>query len=176
MAPAADRRGKAVLTPSDSIAVTGTGLGAAPAPAGRDPALAPAVGTAVLVMLIIQAGLVLKGNAPVLNGVLIDPDGYMRLARVEHLWLTGAWFDPVFPRIGPPEGLALHWTRPFDVILLVISTVAQPFTSSFDQALLFAGIIVSPLIAALGGREAVTETFRLFSVKYILIQVGCGTN
>lgn len=75
------------MAPSDSIAVTGTGtgLGGATAPADRDPALAPAVGAAVLVMLIIQTGLVLKGNSLILDGVLAGPDGYMRLARVEHL-------------------------------------------------------------------------------------------
>ena len=40
MAPALIRRGKAVLAPSDSIAVTGTGPGTAAAPVGRDAALA----------------------------------------------------------------------------------------------------------------------------------------
>ena len=58
-------------------------------------ALAPAVGIAILVMVILQVGLVVKGNAPVLDGVLIDPDAYMRLARVAQLWQDGNWFDSV---------------------------------------------------------------------------------
>ncbi len=49
MAPALIRRGDAVLAPSDSLAVTDTGPGTVAAPAGRDAALALAVGTAVLV-------------------------------------------------------------------------------------------------------------------------------
>ena len=133
------------MAPSDSIAAAGTGLGAAAAPARRDPALTLAVGTAVLVMLIIQAGLVLKGNASVLNGVLFDPDGYMRLARVEHLWATGAWFDPVFPRIGPPEGLALHWTRPFDVLLLAGALIASPLLG-FKAGLYWWGAFLGPVL------------------------------
>ena len=134
------------MAPGDSIAVTGPGPGTpAAAPAGRDAALAWAVATAALVMLIIQAGLVLKGNAPVLNGVLIDPDSYMRLARVEHLWATGAWFDPVFPRIGPPEGLALHWTRPFDVLLLAGALIASPLLG-FKAGLYWWGAFLGPVL------------------------------
>ncbi len=89
-------------------------------------ALAPAVGTAILMMVLIQVGLVVKGTAPVFDGVLIDPDGYMRLARVAQLWADGNWFDPVFARIGPPEGLALHWSRPFDLLLLFGALLASP--------------------------------------------------
>ncbi len=132
------------MVASDGIALTGAGLGRGPAPAGGG-SLAPAVGTAVLVMLIIQAGLVLKGNAPVLDGVLIDPDGYMRLARVEHLWRAGAWFEPVFPRISPPEGLAMHWTRPFDVLLLAGALGLSPLLG-FKAGLYWWSVALGPLL------------------------------
>lgn len=135
------------MAPSESIAAAGPGFSGPGTPARQDAALVPAVGTAMLVMLIIQAGLVFKGNAPVLNGVLIDPDGYMRLARVEYLWQGGAWFDPGFPRINPPEGLALHWTRPLDVLLLAGALLASPFLG-FKAGLYWWGVTLGPVLQA----------------------------
>ena len=116
------------------------------ASSAREPAaLGPAVGTAILMMAIIQVGLVVKGNAPVLDGVLIDPDGYMRLARVAQLWQDGNWFDPVFTRIGPPEGLALHWSRPFDLLLLLGALLASPLLG-FEAGLFWWGAVLGPLL------------------------------
>ena len=92
------------MTPSDIRTGTGTGPRATAAPSASAAALAPAVGTAILMMAIIQVGLVVKGNAPVLDGVLIDPDGYMRLARVAQLWQDGNWFEPVFTGSARPRG------------------------------------------------------------------------
>ncbi len=129
----------------DELATTETLTGAAPS--ASEGALTPAVGTAILMMAIIQVGLVVKGNAPVLDGVLIDPDGYMRLARVAQLWQDGNWFDPVFTRIGPPEGLTLHWSRPFDVLLLLGALLASPLLG-FETGLYWWGVILGPLLQA----------------------------
>jgi len=133
----------------DHLATTETYTATTPsvdAAADQDSAaLAPAVGTAILMMAIIQVGLVVKGNAPVLDGVLIDPDGYMRLARVAQLWQDGIWFDPIVTRIGPPEGLALHWSRPFDLLLLLGALIASPVLG-FDGALFWWGAILGPLL------------------------------
>jgi asparagine N-glycosylation enzyme membrane subunit Stt3 len=85
----------------------------------------------------------------VFDGELIGTDGYMRLVRVTELAAGSGWYDSTIDRINAPFGDVLHWTRPFDVILLALAAVAWPFASSFDQALLFAGIIVSPLTAGL---------------------------
>jgi len=85
----------------------------------------------------------------VFDGELIGTDGYMRLVRVTELATGGGWYDSTIARMNAPFGDVLHWTRPFDVILLAIAAVARPFAGSFDQALLFAGIIVSPLFAGL---------------------------
>jgi hypothetical protein len=87
----------------------------------------------------------MNGGAPVLDGVLVDPDGYMRLARVEHLWASGAWFDPVFPRIGPPDGLALHWTRPFDLLLLMGALTVSPLLG-FKAGLFWWGVVLGPVL------------------------------
>ena len=131
------------MTTSDIMA--GAGPGSASTPSAGEAALGPAIGTAILMMAIIQIGLVVKGNAPVLDGVLIDPDGYMRLARVAQLWQDGNWFDSVVARIGPPEGLVLHWSRPFDLLLLIGALIASPLVG-FDTGLFWWGAISGPLL------------------------------
>ncbi len=131
------------MTTSDFM--TGTGPSSTPAPDASEGALAPAVGTAILMMAIIQIGLVVKGNAPVLDGVLIDPDGYMRLARVTQLWQDGNWFDSLVTRIGPPEGLTLHWSRPFDILLLLGALLAMPLIG-FEAGLYWWGVVLGPLL------------------------------
>jgi hypothetical protein len=55
----------------------------------------------------------------VLSDGLIETDGYLRLVRVERLWETGAWFDSTLPRVNAPFGDTLHWTRPYDVWILL---------------------------------------------------------
>src|SRR5919109_4912421 len=61
-----------------------------------------------------QLLLVTTGIVPVLDGLLVDPDGYMRLNRVLALHDGGSWFDSRYWRINPPEGPVQHWTRPLD--------------------------------------------------------------
>jgi len=90
-------------------------------------------------------GAAMNGQSPVLSGRLFDTDSYMRLVRVAHLWQSGGWFDAAIPRIGPPNGLALHWTRPLDVLLLAGAGLASPFLG-FETALFWWGAIVSPVL------------------------------
>lgn len=79
------------------------------------------------------------------NGILGDPDGYMRLVRIELLWQTGAWFDANFPRIDPPRGLVLHWTRPFDVLLISGAWLASSLLG-FETALYWWGALLNPIL------------------------------
>lgn len=97
----------------------------------------------VAAQIVIAAG---QGGA-VLGGALVDTDAYMRLDRILHLWNSGAWFDPVYPRINPPEGHAQHWTRLFDAILLVGAVAAAPFVG-FATGLHWWGVFISPLLHA----------------------------
>lgn len=100
---------------------------------------------AFAVFLIIQIALVLAGVTPFSDGSLADPDSYMRLNRVLHLWDGGAWFDPVYPRIGPPDGHVQHWTRPMDLLLLAGAMVAAPF-AGFEAGLHWWGVLVGPVM------------------------------
>jgi len=117
----------------------------------NDREVALAVAFSIVLIAVIQIGAAMNGHTPVLDGGLVDTDDYMRLVRVEYLWRTGAWFDAVIPRIGPPHGLALHWTRPMDILLLAGAGLASPFLG-FKAALFWWGALVSPvlMVAALG--------------------------
>ena len=109
----------------------------------RDTILAIAIAAALVV--VIQFGATLNGISPILTGGFVDTDDYMRMVRVEHLWQSSAWFDALIPRIDPPNGLALHWTRPMDILLLAGAGLAAPFLS-FQAALFWWGALVSPVL------------------------------
>ena len=102
----------------------------------------------VALWAVLHAGLVKIGASPVLDGNLVDPDSFMRLVRVTQLHETGAWYDTSVPRINAPYGDVLHWTRPFDVLLLVGAWALTPFLG-FKAGLFWFGAIVSPLLSLL---------------------------
>jgi len=99
-------------------------------------------------LLLGQLLLALQDIVPVLDGRLADPDAYMRLNRVLDLHSTGAWYDPTYPRINPPDGHLQHWTRPLDGLLLAGAWLLQPFTG-FADGLYFWGVLFSPVCLAL---------------------------
>ena len=75
----------------------------------------------------------------------LDPDSFMRMVRVLELVQGGGWFDTTIERANAPYGDALHWTRPFDVLLILL---AQPmrFFLGEQSAYHLAGVLVSPLL------------------------------
>jgi hypothetical protein len=156
----------------------GIAPGSDPPPTGVDSS-----GIAIrVVFFLVIAGLsvvlIWKVFPGVLAGKLIDPDNYMRLVRVNRLFETGAWFDSSIPRSNAPFGEVLHWTRPFDVLLLVGSAILLPFFS-FSEALFWSGVFVSPLLLLLIGYSAVWASaplsgrrFRFLAMITLLAQVG----
>lgn len=116
--------------------------------AGARPAggsLAGALAAAALLALGVQAALAWLGIVPVLDGVLVDADAYLRLVRVEHLWATGDWFASDLPRIDPPNGFVPHWTRPLDALLLAGASLARPWLP-FREALYWWGVLLGPVM------------------------------
>ena len=98
-------------------------------------------------LILAQALLAWSGVTPVLDGLLADPDSYMRLNRVLALHDGGSWFDSREWRINPPEGHVQHWTRPLDLILLAGAWLLEPWLG-FGQALHLFGVLLSPLMLA----------------------------
>lgn len=76
---------------------------------------------------------------------LIDPDSYLWLVRVTELSETWAWYDNTIARIDVPDGMSLHWTRPFDLLLLAGTLVFLP-SMEFDQALYWSGMWISSVL------------------------------
>lgn len=101
---------------------------------------------AVLVfILVVHGGWWLSGDQIVLHGGFSDGDSYLRLLRVERLIDTADWFDVLIPDANAPYGTTVHWTRLFDMVLLVLAAPMIPFLGS-AKALFWAGVIVSPII------------------------------
>lgn len=79
---------------------------------------------------------------------IMGTDTFMRLVRVENLYETGNWFDGMSERSNAPFGELLHWTRPFDMVLLMPTILLSAFMP-FSTALKIMGIVVSPLLGCL---------------------------
>ena len=117
----------------------------------------------------------------VLDGELQGPDSYMRLLRVTQLFETGDWFNITIPHTNAPYGEELHWTRPFDVLLLAGALVLEPFLG-FERALYWWGSLSAPLLhvaTALVLAWAVTPIFdrdrRFIVVVTLLPQLAVWT-
>ena len=89
-------------------------------------------------------------SSPVLTGELLGPDSYMRVVRVQEFLAHGQWHNSDIARANAPYGDALHWTRPFDLLLLAIAAPVALFTG-WGSALFWASAIVSPLLLLASG-------------------------
>ncbi|MDA0352655.1 MAG: hypothetical protein O3A10_10665 [Chloroflexi bacterium] len=81
----------------------------------------------------------------VFDGGLLGTDSYMRVVRVDELASGGGWFDSTIERSNAPFGDELHWTRPFDVLILAIAAPLG-LAIGFDDALFVSGAVISPLL------------------------------
>jgi hypothetical protein len=82
---------------------------------------------------------------PVGRGEYQFPDAYMHLVRAAELWDGGGWYNHEIARGNAPYGEILHWTRPFDLILLAPAALLRPFLEARD-ALFWAGALLAPFL------------------------------
>jgi len=80
-----------------------------------------------------------------IDGELADTDSYMRLVRIEELAGGDGWYDSTIERGNAPYGDELHWTRPFDVMVLAMALPLRAALPLHD-ALFWAGAIICPLL------------------------------
>ena len=97
------------------------------------------------VWLLVSAARGLMHGAPLVDGGLVGPDSHMRLLRVLDLAAGGGWFDGTIARSNWPFGETLHWTRPLDVLILLLGAPAMPVLG-VATALHWAGMLISPLL------------------------------
>lgn len=94
---------------------------------------------------LVHTSLIVFRDLPVFESGLIGPDSYMRMLRVTELYQNWDWFDVTIDRANAPYGDTLHWTRPFDLLIMFVALPVS-FGMHFEQALYIAGIMVSPLL------------------------------
>lgn len=128
--------------------------------------------------LLLHAGVVAFGTPGVLAGRLVDPDCYVRLMRIERLVTTGAWWDGLMPLLDAPQGLVMHWTRLFDLVVLFCTLPLLPFMALHD-ALFWGGSLASPLLQvpaamllAWAARPCLGSRGALLAVALFLLQPG----
>jgi asparagine N-glycosylation enzyme membrane subunit Stt3 len=123
----------------------------------------------------------LLGKTLIPAGDLSDSDCYMHLIRASDLYETGRWYDPVIERSNAPYGDRLHWTRPFDLLLLAGAIPGSRLTS-FSSSLFWWGVIISPAILILvllalrwAARPLLGEDGASISGFLLAVQVGVVT-
>ncbi|PWR18637.1 hypothetical protein [Zavarzinia aquatilis] len=94
---------------------------------------------------------------------LLDTDSYTRLLRVEQLWQGGGWWDNTVTRMGAPEGMPLHWTRPLDLLILGPAMVAAALGVPQPQALWWSGMLICPVLHIIACLLAVWAARALWS-------------
>ena len=81
-----------------------------------------------------------RSNGAVLTeGGLVDTDSYMRVLKIMDLYNGAGWYDTVTPRLGAPEGLSLHWTRPVDLLILLPALLAHALGADMARAVYWIG-------------------------------------
>jgi len=103
-----------------------------------------AVAALIVTWALVHASLVAFRDLPVFETGLLGPDAFMRMVRVNELAQGGQWFDGTIDRANAPFGDTLHWTRPLDVLVILLALPAGLFLD-MHHALEIAGIVVSPL-------------------------------
>lgn len=76
------------------------------------------------------------------------PDGWLHQITAEQLYKEGGWYNHRLPRIEPPAGIELQWSRVMDVLLLVPTLLFNLFLP-FKEALFAAGFLYPPLVLLL---------------------------
>ncbi|MDR3376431.1 MAG: hypothetical protein P4L98_22130 [Ancalomicrobiaceae bacterium] len=67
----------------------------------------------------------------------LDPDSQMRLVEVRDFLAGTAWTDMLQPRIAPPDGVVMHWSRLIDLPIAALIRLADPSLGR-EKAELFA--------------------------------------
>jgi hypothetical protein len=89
-----------------------------------------------------------------LQGRFYDTDDYMRFVQVFR-WLDNpagllaSWYDLREPRLNPPDGVVMHWSRLVDLPLALVQGFFETFLERLQAAQLTALIVPAGLMLAL---------------------------
>ena len=101
------------------------------------------------------------------TGAFFDTDDAMRAVQIRD-WMAGqAWFDLAAHRMGPPEGLAMHWSRVVDVpMALLIHVFALVLTPDLAER---AARIAFPLALQVGLVGAMASGARVLAGPHAMV-------
>ncbi len=74
-----------------------------------------------------------------------DPDDAMRMLQVLALRDGADWFDMTQPRLNPPDGVVMHWSRLPDLPILGTLALTEPVLGR-DQAMVVSAVAVPVLL------------------------------
>ncbi|MCW8915953.1 MAG: hypothetical protein OQK24_08885 [Magnetovibrio sp.] len=94
----------------------------------------------------------------------VGPDSYMRMVRVLDWWNGNSWYETVSLRTNWPYGEIQHWTRPLDLLMVLLTLPLLPFMD-FDSALFAVGVGISPLISIVAMAVLVWGTRGLLDLR-----------
>lgn len=117
-----------------------------------------ALATALFLVLVAAAihGALASFQLPrVAAGALPDTDSYTHLLRVAAM-REGAigWRLQHLPQFNAPEGIAQHWTLPFDLLILLPALAAEALGAAPRQAMLWSGALLCPVLHLLAALAA----------------------
>lgn len=79
------------------------------------------------------------------NTIISDYDVLLRILRVENLIISKDWFNDIFYRINPPDGMVVPWTHPMDILLLP-GQFLSPYFSSLRDALFAWSVVLTAIL------------------------------
>jgi hypothetical protein len=101
----------------------------------------------LVIWVLLSAVLLARYGGDTANLQLTDPDDYLRLVQTTQ-WLDGAdWYDVSQPRMNPPRGVDMHWSRLPDLPIAMVISVTEPAVGR--QAATIIAAIVTPLVLLL---------------------------
>lgn len=82
------------------------------------------------------------GAALIIDGLPFkDSDDILRLLQAQQWLTTGDWFDLSQPRLNPPDGVLMHWSRLPDLPLALLIWLGQPLLGEENAALVAAWLV-----------------------------------
>jgi hypothetical protein len=102
-----------------------------------------------------------------------DADDMMRMLEVRN-WLAGAsWFDVSQPRMNPPTGGIMHWSRLVDVPIAAINLAFRPFVGAAMAEQL--SVVIAPLVTLAAYVAAMAAVLRrIADGRRALFLIGMG--
>ena len=107
----------------------------------------------LVILVSMMAWLVTKQHALQLieHGIVLDTDGYVHLLRLRSIIEHGGWNQGFIERDNAPWGFHMHWSKPFDLIILAVAAPFLIIGYDSDQILLLVGGFSGPVfLVALG--------------------------